>query len=102
MKSEMIQFIGVPAILEQLAEECSELSQASLKLARKYRGENPTPCSDMECIDKMTEEIADVEVCMDQLHGLIDQERVRAIKSQKITRWKMRLKRLKNQEGEND
>ena len=91
MKSEIIQFIGKPALLEQLAEECSELSQASLKLARKYRGENPTPCSEMECIDKMTEEIADVETCIDQLHSLLDQDRVIAIKSQKMVRWRKRL-----------
>lgn len=98
----MIETIGVPAMLEQLAEECSELSQAALKLARKYRGENPTPCSEMGCIDRLTEELADVEVCMNQLHGLIDHERVTAIKSQKITRWKIRLEESKNQEGEND
>ena len=40
---KIIDEIGVPAMLEQLAEECSELAHASLKLARKIRGENPTP-----------------------------------------------------------
>ena len=36
----IIERIGEPAFLEQLAEECSELAQAALKTARKYRGEN--------------------------------------------------------------
>lgn len=39
----IVERIGEPAFLEQLAEECSELAQAALKTARKYRGENPTP-----------------------------------------------------------
>lgn len=40
---EVICSQGEPALLEQLAEECSELAQAALKLARLERGENPTP-----------------------------------------------------------
>ena len=56
----MIDLIGKAAMLEMLAEESSELSHAALKLARKYRGENPTPKSEMECIDSLTEETADV------------------------------------------
>ena len=38
----MIEKIGKAAMLEQLAEEAAELSQAALKLARVLRGENPT------------------------------------------------------------
>ena len=49
---EVIRSLGEPALLEQLAEECSELAQAALKLARLERGENPTPkaisCRSME------------------------------------------------------
>ena len=41
--NDIIDSIGLPAVLEQLAEECSELAQASLKYARLLRGENPTP-----------------------------------------------------------
>lgn len=36
----MIEKIGTPAMLEQLAEEAAELSQAALKLARVLRGES--------------------------------------------------------------
>ena len=68
----MIDLIGRPAMLEMLAEEGSELSHAALKLARKYRGENPTPKSEMECIGALTEEIA-------------------KIKAQKMIRWKHRM-----------
>ena len=49
MSDIMVQ-IGLPALLEQLAEECGELTQAALKLARLRRGENPTPKTEQECI----------------------------------------------------
>lgn len=39
----MIDAIGEPAMLEMLAEEASELTQAALKASRVLRGENPTP-----------------------------------------------------------
>ena len=87
----MIDLIGKAAMLEMLAEESSELSHAALKLARKYRGENPTPKSGMECIDSLTEETADVLLILDQLSGIISDERVRAIKAQKLVRWKLRM-----------
>lgn len=38
---EVIRTLGEPALLEQLAEECSELAQAALKMARLERGETP-------------------------------------------------------------
>ena len=44
----MIEKIGTPAMLEQLAKEAAELSQAALKLARVLRGENPTPVTRRE------------------------------------------------------
>lgn len=40
---QVIGAIGLPAVLEQCAEELAELTQAALKMARKLRGENPTP-----------------------------------------------------------
>ena len=87
----MIDLIGKAAMLEMLAEESAELSQAALKLARKYRGENPTPRSEMECIDHLTEETADVTLVLDQLKGIISEERVKAIKDQKMVRWRIRM-----------
>ena len=34
---QVIEAIGLPAVLEQCAEELAELAQASLKMARKLR-----------------------------------------------------------------
>lgn len=61
---EVICSLGEPALLEQLAEECSELAQAALKLARKERGENPTPKTKEECVKALLEELGDVNLCM--------------------------------------
>ena len=59
--------IGLPALLEQTAEECAELSHACLKEARRLRGENPTPCTAEECYSKIVAEEADVQNCMRRL-----------------------------------
>ena len=56
--------IGKPALLEQTAEECTELAHACLKEARRLRGENPTPCTAEECYSKIVAEEADVQNCM--------------------------------------
>ena len=45
----IVDRIGLPALLEQTAEECTELAHACLKEARRLRGENPTPCTAEEC-----------------------------------------------------
>lgn len=50
-----IEEIGDAAMLEMLAEECAELTQAALKFARYNRGENPTPKTYMQCLDAFTE-----------------------------------------------
>ena len=48
----IMEEIGEAAVLEQLAEECTELAKASLKLARILREENPTPVTRDEARDK--------------------------------------------------
>lgn len=63
----IIECIGEPAMLEQLAEECSELSKAALKMARIERRENPTPVTQLEAMGKFIEEVADVTLCIDGL-----------------------------------
>ena len=60
---EILNRIGLPALLEQTAEECSELAQACLKYARLLRQENPTPKTEQECVCALMEEIADVKLC---------------------------------------
>lgn len=56
----MLERIGEPAMLEQLAEECTELGKAALKLARIHRGENPTPMTLEQAQDDLLEEYTDV------------------------------------------
>ena len=55
-----IDRIGLEATLELTAEECSELAHAALKLARVFRGENPTPVTMEEAMESFVEELADV------------------------------------------
>lgn len=52
------------ARFEALAEECTELAQACLKMCRVISGENPTPKTVDECIDNLKEEALDVISCM--------------------------------------
>lgn len=63
----ILDIIGAPAALEQCAEECSELAQACLKLARKLRGENPTPKDESALYAALEEEIADVMLCLEHV-----------------------------------
>jgi NTP pyrophosphatase (non-canonical NTP hydrolase) len=86
--------IGSPAMLELLAEECTELAQAALKLARKYRGENPTPRTEAECQQSLEEEIADVMTCIDQMGEIVDMGTVKKVKEEKLDRWKKRMDRM--------
>lgn len=67
MKKSMIDYIGTPAMLEQMAEEAAELAKAALKLARIERGENPTPVTREEAIRSLIEEYTDVIQCAENL-----------------------------------
>ena len=90
----IVEHIGVPALLEQLAEECCELAQASLKMARKLRDENPTPKSIEDIRDNLIEEIADVDVCLDRLGDetdIVDRLELTTIEIDKKKRWQERL-----------
>ena len=60
----IISKIGLPAALEQLAEEAAELSKAALKVARIIRKENPTPVTYEQAIANLEEEAADVRNCL--------------------------------------
>ena len=90
-----IEEIGDAAMLGMLAEECAELTQAALKFARYNRGENPTPKTYMQCLDAFTEEIADVQLIIDQFDNWIDKDRIKAIKEQKMIRWTIRMNKAK-------
>ena len=83
----MIEKIGRPAMLEQLAEEATELAQACLKLAKKERGENPTPKSKAECERELIEEFTDVIQCARELKLKPDEEQIEEKAQRFLTRW---------------
>ena len=74
----MIEIIGKPAMLEQFAEEATELAQAALKMARKLREENPTPKTQEECEGNLVEEFTDVIQCARELDLKVDEEQIKA------------------------
>ena len=81
--------LPVVELLAGLAEEASELAQASLKLRRVYDGTNPTPKTEGVAIDDLYEEVADVMLYVDQLKlNIVDIDR---IKGEKMNRWLRRL-----------
>lgn len=56
-------YITLPAMYEALAEECSELAKAALKMARVLCKENPTPVTGEEAAEMVCEELTDVINC---------------------------------------
>ena len=94
--------IGTPALLEQCAEECTELAQACLKMARKYRGENPTPASKADLWEHVNEEAADVEICIEQLYnaGVLSRTEMNSFKKSKMERWVNRINEGKKGDNE--
>lgn len=82
--------IGDAAMLEQLAEECAELGQAALKMARVLRKENPTPVTEDEAAAMVLEEAADVLNCMDEVGALDRPEAMAFLAYTKQERFKQR------------
>lgn len=83
------QELPIETRLIQLAEEASELSQASLKLVRSIEGDTPVPESEAKA--HLLEEIADVFVCVFALVSESDMMAIEAISRQKSKRWEERL-----------
>ena len=67
MTVSMIERIGLPAELEQTAEECAELAKAAVKLARVLYGEKPTPVTEEQAEKDLIEEYSDVVQCAKEL-----------------------------------
>lgn len=88
--------IGLPAVLEQVAEEADELSHAALKLARALRGENPTPVSVEEAYAKLLEELGDVRLCTDTLKYTYGPMDTSETELKKQIRWVDRIEEHKN------
>lgn len=80
------------ALLEQLAEEAAEVSQAALKLIRTMpNSENPTPVTFNQACEDLTQELFDVVIAADILGLTLSTE---AIKDDhpKIVRWADRVR----------
>lgn len=81
------------AVLEQLAEECAELGQAALKLARILRKENPTPTKEPDAVEHFREEVADVRVVLNVIENEITGYLATPyLEQQKLERWISRLR----------
>lgn len=91
--NDIIEQVGLPAVLEMLGEEGSEMTHASLKWARQLRGENPTPKTEEECRDALLEEMADVQLMIDLLtmSGIIGDAEIRTRMGKKMLRWLDRM-----------
>lgn len=83
--------LGREELLGQLTEECGELIQATQKFRRALKG--TTPVSLDEAQVHLTEEIADVALCMDTMIelGLVDRTGVQFIGRYKADRWHGRI-----------
>lgn len=55
---------GIGEIMAQLAEEATELAHAALKYRRAITGTSPTPVTKEEALERLREEIADVDLCL--------------------------------------
>lgn len=88
---KIVDTIGPTAALEQLAEECTELAHAALKLARINRGGNPTPMDFEDAYKYLIEELADVRACVNVLDECYPLRNTRLIEERKMQRWKHRM-----------
>lgn len=82
-------YLSLTELLAGLAEECSELAQAALKLRRVYDGTNPTPTQEDVAIEHFEEEIADVNLYLKQIN--YSHANVMHIMQEKDERWKNRI-----------
>ena len=80
----------VTELLAGLAEECSELAQASLKLRRVFDKMNPTPMDEETAKERFFEEVADVQLYLKMID--IPWNYIKEIAIKKGKRWTNRLK----------
>lgn len=81
---QVIEAIGLPAVL-------AELTQAALKMARKLRGENPTPMTHAQAAEHLHEELGDVRLCLKVLDVAMGGDNTTAVEAEKLQRWLDRL-----------
>ena len=93
--TRLVSLIGVPALLDQMTEECLELGHACSKYSRYLRNENQAHGkSEEEMVANIHEEMADVMVIMRELRkvtNMIDNEKVNKIIDEKRRRMAKRF-----------
>ena len=92
MMDRIIEKYGEEYVLRQLAEECSELAKASLKMIRAQRRE--TPVLPLDARDDFIEELADVQNAIRAAKELLspDEEmKLLSIRREKENRWYRRM-----------
>jgi hypothetical protein len=82
-------------LLDQLAEEATELAHAALKASRIMRGENPTPVTPHEAESMVIEEWTDLCLVADVIGLNLDED----IYDAKLKRWQSRLSEVKHNDG---
>ena len=92
----MIEKIGAAAMLEQLAEEATELAHAALKLARIERGENPTPVLKDAAVSHLIVEYTDVVQCAEELSLVPNMEQIKLKEMRFEERWRDDHENCKN------
>ena len=89
----LVDHAGKEYCLRQLAEECSELTKASLKLIRANNGETPLP--QPIAWDALIEELADTQVMLDLIvNGMLtpgERDDVERIYDEKLSRFTTRV-----------
>lgn len=91
--NEIVKKVPLDALLMQLAEECGELTQAVGKYYRATHDGNPTPMTLADALDKLVEEIADVNVAAEAVRiklGIYC-EQIAEAEDAKIERWRRRI-----------
>ena len=88
---KIMEYMGEPEMLSQLAEECCELGQAALKLRRVLDGRNPTPKTEEDARRDLIEEAADVYNALGFLLGVDEHIQAYNIIQQKKDRWLGRI-----------
>lgn len=91
--NEIVKNVPLDALLMQLSEECGELTQAVGKYYRATHDDNPTPVTLADALDKLVEEIADVNVAAEAVRiklGIYC-EQIAEVEDAKIERWRRRI-----------
>lgn len=95
-KRYVLEHIDRRTLLEQLAEEASELSQAALKLIRAEKlSNNPTPANVSIASEQLNEELADVLIAADAVGVPI----LESCDNSKWRRWAARIRKECKRKG---